>query len=75
MNDAIISKLMAVKQAHCLWCLLWFYVMVIVALMDKNPVFAGIFEWQCYAGGMTGAPDGGKEKTGREARFGHASRW
>ncbi|MFM4939873.1 hypothetical protein [Aeromonas enteropelogenes] len=60
MNDAIVSKLMAVKLAHCLWCLLWFYVMAIVALMDKNPVFTGIFEWQCYAGGMTGAPDGGK---------------
>jgi hypothetical protein len=28
------------------------YVMAIVALMDKNPVFTGIFEWQCYAGGM-----------------------
>jgi len=24
MNDAIVSKLMAVKLAHCLWCLLWF---------------------------------------------------
>ncbi|MGN5150807.1 hypothetical protein ACTG23_13265 [Aeromonas enteropelogenes] len=60
MNDAIVSKLMAVKLAHCLWCLLWFYVMVIVALMDKNPVFTGIFEWWRYVGGMTGAPDGGK---------------